>query len=129
MSTTRPNLVDLQERRAAYELAIEDYGDRLPRAAYCSDSVHRKLSWEALWTAARAYDRGRTGEVPVAGLIEFALDCWPAATSMPVYRALRARQRIGPRAMPYLQPLVLSAFARKAQNWWWWRSWARTGVG
>jgi glycosyltransferase involved in cell wall biosynthesis len=129
MSTSRPILVDLHERRAAYELALEDYGSRLPDAARLAGTVHRKLAWEALWTAARAYDRGRTGEVPVAGLIEFALDCWPAATSMPVYRALRLRQRIGPRAMPYLQPLVLSAVPRKAQNWWWWQSWARTGVG
>jgi hypothetical protein len=129
MSTTRPLLVDLQERRAAYELAVADYGRRLPSAAQWSAIVHRKLSWEALWTAARAYDRGRTQEVPVAGLIAFALDCWPGATSMPVYRALRLRQRIGPRAMPYLQPLVLSAIMRKAQNWWWWQSWARTGVG
>ena len=129
LSTARPILVDLQERRAAYELAVEDYGSRIPGAARLSDTVHRRLSWEALWTAARAYDRGHTEEVPVAGLIAFALDCWPAATSMPVYRALRLRQRIGPRAMPYLQPLALSAIPRKAQNWWWWRSWARTGVG
>ena len=48
---------------------------------------------------------------------------------MPVYRALQLRQRIGPRMMPYLQPFILSAVARKAENWWWWQSWERRGVG
>jgi glycosyltransferase involved in cell wall biosynthesis len=128
MSTRRPILVDLQERRTAYDLLIEGHGDKLPNAARLSDIAHRKLAWEALWKAARAYDRGHTGEVPVTRLVAFALDCWPGTTRMPLFHALRLRQRIGPRAMPYLQPLVLSAVPRKAQNWWWWQSWARRGL-
>lgn len=127
MSVGRPLLVDLQQRRMAYESVQERLGDRLPNAAELSRVVHRGLSWEALWAAARAYDRGRTAQTPVDELVAFALDCYPGASRMSLYRALRLRQRIGPRAMPYLQPLVISAVYRKAENKLWWRSWERNG--
>src|ERR1019366_10498647 len=109
--------VDLRQRRLAYEAVLERCADILPDAARLSDVVHRRLGWEALWNAARAYDRGRTGQIPVDELITFAFDCWPAADKLAVYRALKLRQRIGPGAMPYLQPFVLSAVVRKAENW------------
>ena len=128
MSISRPLLVDLQQRKLAYEAVLERCGDKLPDRATLSDLVHRSLSWEALWAVARAYDRGRTEQTPVDELIAFAFASWPATGRMPLYRALQLRQRIGPRAMPYLQPFVLSAVPRKAQNWWWWQSWARRGV-
>jgi glycosyltransferase involved in cell wall biosynthesis len=128
MTTSRTQLVDLRQRRLAYEVLLERCADRLPDAAHLSDTVHRKLAQEALWLAARAYDRGRTGQTPVDELVAFAFDCWPAADRLPVYRGLQLRQRIGPRTMPFLQPFVLSAVARKAENWWWWRSWARRGL-
>jgi glycosyltransferase involved in cell wall biosynthesis len=128
MSTRRPLLVDLYERKGAYELAADYCHDRLPEVAELSDLVHRKLAREALWAAARAYDRGHTDKVPVDGLIQFALECWPRAKSTPIYKALRLRQRVGPQMMPWLQPLVVSAIPRKAQNWLWWRSWAHRGI-
>jgi len=128
MTKSRTQLVDLRQRRLAFEAVLERCADMLPEAAHLSDVVHRKLAWEALWNAARAYDRRRTGQISVDELVAFAFDCWPAAARLPVYRGLRVRQQIGPRAMPYLQPLVLSAVARKAQDWWWWRSWARRGL-
>jgi hypothetical protein len=128
MSVGRPLLVDLQQRRMAYESVQERLGGRLPNAAELSRVVHRGLSWEALWAAARAYDRGRTAQTPVDELVAFALDCYPDASRMSLYRALRLRQRIGPRAMPYLQPLVVSAVYRKAENKLWWRSWERNGL-
>jgi glycosyltransferase involved in cell wall biosynthesis len=128
MTMSRPLLVDLKQRELAYEAVLERCGDKLANRAQLSDAVHRSLSREALWAAARAYDRGRTGQTPVDELIAFAFACWPAAGGMPIYRALQLRQRIGPRAMPYLQPFVVSAVARKAQNWWWWQSWERRGL-
>lgn len=128
MTRSRTPLVDLRQRRLAYEAFLERCADTLPDAAHLSDVVHRRLGWEALWSAARAYDRGRTEQTPTDDLVAFALDCWPEATKMPVYRGLQVRQWLGPRVVPYLQPLVLSAVGRKAQNWWWWQSWARRGV-
>jgi glycosyltransferase involved in cell wall biosynthesis len=128
MSRSRDHLVDVRQRRLAYEVFLERCAEALPNAAQLSDVVHRRLAWQALWYAARAYDRGRTGEVPVTELAAFARDCWPEATGLSVYRGLALRQRIGPRAMPYLQPLILTAVARKAQDWWWWQSWKRRGL-
>jgi glycosyltransferase involved in cell wall biosynthesis len=129
MTTTRPHLVDLQQRKMAFDSVLERCADEIPDRAELADAVHRSLCWEALWTAARAYDRGRTEQTPVDELIAFAFECRPDASRTSLYRALRLRQRIGPRAMPYLQPFVLSAYVRKAQNMWWWRSWERRGIG
>jgi glycosyltransferase involved in cell wall biosynthesis len=128
MTNSRTSLVDLRQRRLAYEVVLERCADRLPGAAHLSDVVHRKLAWEALWSAARAYDRGRTGQTPVDELVAFALECWPKADRLPVYWGFRLRQLIGARAMPYFQPLVWSAVARKVENWWWWRSWESRGL-
>lgn len=129
MTVSRPLLVDLRARKSAFESVLDRCADRLQDPAELSDSVHRVLAWEALWAAARAYDRGRTEQTPVDELVAFAFECWPGTPRMPIYRAFQLRQRIGPKVMPYLQPLILSAVARKAQNWWWWQSWERRGVG
>jgi glycosyltransferase involved in cell wall biosynthesis len=129
MSKSRDVLGDLVQRRLAYEVTLERCADAL--AARCkelSDTVHRKLAWQALWYAARAYDRGRTDQIPVDGLVAFARDCWPEVRSLSSFWGLRARQSVGPAVMPYLQPLILTAVARKAQNWWWWQSWQRRGI-
>ncbi len=128
MTKSRTRLVDLSQRRLAYEAVLEHCAGALPDAAWLSDVVHRRLCWEALWAAARAYDRGRTGQTPLEELIAFAFDCWPQANKLPVYRGLQLRQRLGPRIMPYLQPFIWSAIGRKAQTWWWWQSWARRGI-
>lgn len=128
MTKSRTHLVDLRQRRLAYEAVLERSGDRLPDCARMSEVVHRKLAWQALWLAARAYDRGRTRQTQVDELIAFALDCWPEAKALPIYRGLQLRELVGPRVMPYLQPFVLSAVGRKVQNWWWWQSWARRGL-
>jgi glycosyltransferase involved in cell wall biosynthesis len=120
-------LADLTQRRLAYDTVLERCGDRLPDKAMLSDLVHRKLSREALWAAARAYDRGRTGHTPVDELVAFAFECWPEAGTLAAYKGLQLRRLIGPAAMPYLQPFVLSAIARKAENWRWRRSWKLRG--
>ena len=49
-------------------------------------------------------------------LVAFTFECWPEANTLPAYKGLQLRRRIGPAAMPYLQPFVLSAFARKAEE-------------
>jgi glycosyltransferase involved in cell wall biosynthesis len=128
MTADRNKLVDLKQRQLAFEVLLETCGDMLAKADQLNETVHRKLSWEALWRAARAYDRGRTAQVPVNELVAFALECYPDATRLPVYRSLRVRQAIGPRWMPYLQPFIWSAVAHKLSNELWWRTWERRGI-
>jgi glycosyltransferase involved in cell wall biosynthesis len=128
MTVARTQVVDLRERQYAYETMLDHCSDRVKNARSLSDMVHRRLAWEALWRAARAYDRGQTKQAPIDELIAFAFECWPEAGKMPAYRGLKLRQWIGPRSMPFLQPLIVTAVVRKAQNWWWWRSWKLRGI-
>jgi glycosyltransferase involved in cell wall biosynthesis len=128
MSKSSNLLVNLVQRRLAYEIVIERCSGALPDAARLSDVVHRKLAWQALWHAARAYDRGRTQQVPVEELIAFAHDCWPDVRNLSSYWGLAVRRAIGPAAMPYLQPLILTAVARKARSRLWWHTWKRRGI-
>lgn len=128
MTKERTVVVDLQQRRAAYDVFLDKCADRLPDSRRLGDAVHRKLAWEALWTAARAYDRRRVEQVPVEELVEFAFECWPQAESLGIYKGLQVRKRIGARTMPYLQPLVLSAVAHRLQSELWWQSWKLRGV-
>ena len=128
MSTGYTPLMTLNQFRLAYESVLDRSGEGLADASHLSEVVHRRLAWEALLAAARAYDRGRTEETPVDGLVAFALDCWPGAKKLPVYRALKVREQIGPDAMPYLQPFVLPmAAARRAEAWCVTRSWEVRG--
>lgn len=120
MSTAYDPLMNLRQYRLVYESVLDRCGGRLPDAARLSGIANRKLAREALVAAARAYDQGCAQQTPIDELVEFAFQCWPAAGSLPIYRALQVRRRIGPRVMPYLQPLVLPAAARrKAQTWCW----------
>jgi len=121
-------LDDLRQRLAAYDAVLERCADRLSEKQRLADTVHTELARQALWRAARAYDRGRTAQVPVDELVAFAEQCWPEYKSLRQYRGLQLRQRVGPGAMPYLQPLILSAVAHKGREWLWWQSWRRRGI-
>lgn len=118
MSTDYDRLMNLRQYRLVYESVLDRCRGRLPDAARLSRVVHRKLACEALISAAQAYDQGSVQETPVDELVAFAFECWPEADRLPIYRALKMRQCIGPRVMPYLQPLVVPAAAcRKARTW------------
>jgi glycosyltransferase involved in cell wall biosynthesis len=120
-------LADLRQQRLAWDVALDRYSDRLPDAQRLSSNVHRRLARDALWAAARAYDQGRTEESPLDELVGFAFDCWPEANRLPVYHTLQLRKRIGPRAMPHLEPFIVSTFARRAYGWLRRRSWKYRG--
>ncbi|MQY14354.1 hypothetical protein SRB5_45190 [Streptomyces sp. RB5] len=121
-------LDDLRQRLVAYDSTLEKCRDRLPDADRLSALVRTRLARYALRRAYRAYDRGRTGVVPVDELVAFARECVPSVEGLPEYRALALRRRIGAGVMPYLQPLVLSAVRDRVRERLWWRSWARRGV-
>jgi glycosyltransferase involved in cell wall biosynthesis len=122
-------LDDLRQRKAAYDVVLErsEHLSTTERARL-ADLVNRKLARQALWRAARAYDRGRTQQVPVDELVAFAGDCWPDYRRLREFSGLRVRRTVGPAAMPYLQPLVLSAPVHRVRERMWWRTWKRTGI-
>ena len=79
MRTAFNSLLDLGQKRLAFDMVLDRYRASLSDPQRLSDIVHRKLSWQALWAAARAYDLGTTEQAPVDELVAFAFDCWPEA--------------------------------------------------
>lgn len=120
-------MADLRQQRLAWEVALERCAGQLANPDRTSGIVHRKLAWAALWAAARAYDEGRTEDTSPGDLEAFAFDCWPDANRLPLYHTLQLRKRIGPQAMPHLEPFILSAFTHKAHGWLRRRSWKYRG--
>lgn len=122
-------LDDLRQRKAAYDVVLEHAAHlSQPYRDELSSTVNRKLARQALYRASRAYDRRRTGQVPVDDLVAFAAACYPDYRHLREFAGLSVRRRIGPKAMPYLQPLVLTAVAHHTRERLWWRTWRRTGI-
>ena len=137
MSNSVSALMDLRQRRSVVEVVLDRYGDRLADCEHLSDIVHRQLSREALWAAGRVYDRGwlrqtefarrllgagsHEEERDVDELLELAADCWPEVKDRPLYRTLQARERLGPRDVPFL-------VKQKGQWWLRRRSWKYRGT-
>lgn len=121
-------LVDLRERRAAFDVLFRDHGDVIPDRARLQDMANRALAREALWRACRAYDRGRLATVPVTELVDFAIGAHPDADHLGEYAGLRWRQRLGPRLCPFLQPVLIPAALHRIRTWLTWRSIRRHGI-
>jgi glycosyltransferase involved in cell wall biosynthesis len=137
MSTGVSTLMDLRQRRSVFETVLDRYADNMSDTQRLSDIVHRQLSREALWAAARVYARRPLPESALGrrflgtraneedcdfdSLLAFAFDCWPEVRGVPLYRTLRSRERIGPRAMGYM-------LNQKGQWWLRRRSWKYRGI-
>jgi glycosyltransferase involved in cell wall biosynthesis len=128
MTTERVTIVDLRQRREAYDAVFGTHAATIPDAARLAKRAQRRLAKEALWCACRAYDRRRMDSTPVADLVEFARETYPHADRLPEYWGLRWRQKAGSAVSPYLQPIMVSAVHRRMRNELWWRRWARRGV-
>ena len=128
MTQERVPLVDLRQRKAAYDALFERYGDAIPDAVQLRRRAGRAMAKEALWRACRAYERRRMDSTPVDELYAFARETYPAFTHLPEYWGLRWREVVGPRVAPYLQPLILTAVHRRIRSELWFRRWARQGV-
>jgi hypothetical protein len=114
-------LADLRERRAVYETVLNDSAEKLPHASALSDAVHRRLAREALADAGRAYLAGGEQRAHATELASFALECWPGAGELSLYRTIDAHRRIGPRGASFM-------LLQKAQWWLRRRSWHYRGV-
>jgi glycosyl transferase family 2 len=128
MTTERVPIVDLRQRKAAYDALFDAHASRIRGADRLRRRADRKLAKEALWRACRAYERRRMEDTPIAELAAFADETYSASARLPEYWGLRWREKVGPRVCPYLQPVMLSAVHRRIRNMLWWRRWARQGI-
>jgi hypothetical protein len=128
MSVQRVPIVDLVQRKAAYDVLFATYGEKIADASALQREAYRRMAKEALWRACSAYHRRRLEITPVEELIEFACSTYPQATELGEYWGLRWRQRAGPKLSSYLQPLMLSAVYRRICSWLWWKMFRLRGI-
>ena len=111
-------LMDLRQRRSVLEIVLNRYGSKLADTSRLNEMAHRQLAKEALWAAARAYDKGRLRQTEIARrlvgvsgheneadvdpLLDFASECWPEISHFRTYRTLRSRGRLGPSGYYYM---------------------------
>jgi glycosyltransferase involved in cell wall biosynthesis len=122
------NLVDMVERRAAFRSFLRLYCGKPGNWERLQRDADRALAREALWDACRLYDHGRAEEGQVQSLLQFALETWPEARSLPEFRALERRQRLGTRICHRTQAFLVPAAFRWAARWLRKQRWRRQGV-
>jgi glycosyltransferase involved in cell wall biosynthesis len=127
MTRSRNNFVDIQQRRAAFDLFFRHHS-HLPEFQRLQSSAYRALAREALWDACRAYDRNEVAEARASELAALALEIYPEGVSLPEYAALRRRRRLGAvwchRSQVFIAPAVVRRIRRQIRN----RNWKRNGV-
>ena len=126
-TTFRRDIDDLNQRREVFEHLFSASGPSVPDAERLHGLAKRALAREALWRACRAYDRDDVDEVPVADLVAFAESTYPDAQHLPVYGALRRRQRLGPEVCHRTQLFAPPAAAKRLANNWRLHRWKRRG--
>jgi glycosyltransferase involved in cell wall biosynthesis len=91
-------IIDLRERRAAFDRFFTSAESRLLDAAGLRQMVARTLARQALWRASRAYDRDQVHNVDGVSAeewIAFALETCPDPRRLREWWGLRLRQQIG----------------------------------
>jgi glycosyltransferase involved in cell wall biosynthesis len=122
------NMVDMVERRAAFRSFLRLSSEKPGNWDRLQQDVDRALAREALWDASRLYDHGRAEEGQVQSLVQFALQTWPPARSLPEFRALERRQWLGAKVCHRTQIFFMPAALRWAGRWLRKQRWQRLGV-
>jgi hypothetical protein len=124
-------LVDLRERRAAFQSMFTSCAHLLDDAEELRAMVNRRLARQALWAASRTMDRGvsdQRGAAKIEELVEFALEVYPAASGLREWRGLQLRRRIGAGRSLWFFPFVLTGAAHRARVHYNRMRWIATGV-
>jgi hypothetical protein len=118
-------VVDLEERRTAFENFFDRVGGGVRGAGKLRETARRTLARQALWKASRAYDKGQAegeGAREVERLTRFALDTSPSARRLPEWSGMRLRRKIGSgRSLAFLPFLVTGAAHKLRVSYGHWR--------
>jgi hypothetical protein len=109
-------MVDLRERRAAFDSFFAACAPELDPAGDLQAMAGRALARQALWRASRAFDRGLVDgpdALPVDELIAFALDVHPDARGLREWRGLQLRRRIGAGRSGWFLPFMATGAAHR----------------
>ncbi len=117
-------LRDLEGRLSAFEAVLGQHDDAQGNRRRMLARARNRLAGEALEEVTRAFDRGRTLCVPAEHYVEFAQRASTEATSLPQWRSLQWRRRLGARWSPIFPPFLVEAALRpvrdelRAAKWW-----------
>jgi hypothetical protein len=124
-------MVDLVERRKAFDSFFASNGHLLPDAEVLRAMATRALARQALWQASRAVDRDLASgadALPVDELVAFALDVHPEARRLREWRGLRVRRAIGAGRSGWFPPFLATGAAHRLAGHLNRVRWVRTGV-
>ena len=108
-------MVDLRERRAAFDAFFEAYPD-LENRAELAAMAGRALARQALWRASRAIDKNeQDGPDGVDELVRFAFDVYPDAARLREWHGFRVRRRIGAGRSRFFVPFLLTGAAHRGR--------------
>jgi hypothetical protein len=123
----RHRLADVQQRKLVFDAVFGAYPTQTARAGIDPSRTYATLASEPLWLAARAYETGRTAEVPVQECVDTAREIYPSVESLGAFRALSRRRRLGPDLCRRTQVFIGTAVIRKVRNRIWWWRWQQFG--
>lgn len=121
-------IIDLRERVAAFDVFFSGLGgsikdsDEFQRLAACA------IARAALDRACRLYDRGPADVNLADEFVVIAFSAYPGAASMPEWRRLARRRRVGPRYARYVPSFFAYAAWRRFREMIAYRRWKRIGV-
>jgi glycosyltransferase involved in cell wall biosynthesis len=106
MSKTEFNtpLLDLQQRRLAFDLTFAAVGDHIPDSEHLHNLATQVLAREAFWSASRAFDQGDSKAC--RDLLAFASALVPAIQNRREWSRLRWKRRLGTKVWSVLRPLI-----------------------
>jgi glycosyltransferase involved in cell wall biosynthesis len=109
-------LVDLRERRLAFDCFFEACGSKLRDPGKLHAQAMRALARQALWQASRAVDKGHVrgaDAVPFDELVEFALEVYPDTKHLREWRGLQLRRMIGEGRSKLFPPFIVTGIAHR----------------
>jgi cellulose synthase/poly-beta-1,6-N-acetylglucosamine synthase-like glycosyltransferase len=109
-------LLDLKERKAAFDLLFSSVGERIVDARASHEAAMRAIAAQALQLAAVEYDHGRESPDLVAALIDLARATTPDVESTPGWAQLNARRQLGASRTARRPGAMLARARRKLQR-------------
>jgi hypothetical protein len=103
MSTAFRDLRDIQEKKAAFDVAGATCGAILPGAARLLALADRRLAEEAFWLGSRLFEAGESAASREC--LDCALQICPALREWASWRRLRVKQMLGPALWGVVRPL------------------------
>jgi len=127
LRSQRDPIVELRERRIAFERFFERCSARLEDPRGLARAVGEALARQALWQASRAVDRNEDAALAQA-LQDFALDVCPQAQRLREWRGLSLRRTIGAGRSRLFPPFLATGAGHRLRGHIGRARWRLTGV-